>query len=464
MDTTLRPPIPLPVELGDGLTLRRARPDDAEALAAFGAAVHRLPGAAEDDHLIAGWVRELLVRPHPTSGPDLFTVVEDAAGNVVSTLGLIPQTWSYDGVPFGVGRVELVGTLPAFRRRGLVRTQMAVAHGWSAERGLLAQAITGRSWFYRQFGYEMTVALGGGRRVLVHRVPNLQAEAREPFHVRPATPADLEFIATVDARGRSRYLVTCERDAAAWHHELDPAGRREGMYRTVLAVIERQAADGDAAPGAAVGFVAHPPGLIGTVLTVNAYELSAGVSWLEATPSVLRYLRDAGVAYAAAGATVVAGPVAGRCDAIFFHWSAEHPAFAALPDPAAPGNPPYAWYLRVPDLPAFLHRVAPVLEARLATSVAPGHTGTLTLNFYRAGLRLAFVDGRVAEVEPVPAPEEDEADASFPDFTFLHLLFGHRSLADLEYAFADCSVQSGRARALLDALFPRRPSLVWPLA
>ena len=28
-------------------------------------------------------------------------------------------------------------------------------------------------------------------------------------------------------------------------------------------------------------------------------------------------------------------------------------------------EPPYAWYVRVPDMPAFLRHIAPVLEARL---------------------------------------------------------------------------------------------------
>jgi len=54
--------------------------------------------------------------------------------------------------------------------------------------------------------------------------------------------------------------------------------------------------------------------------------------------------------------------------------------------------------------------------------------------------------------------------ASFPDLTFLQLLFGYRSLEELEYAFADCQVESDEARALLTALFPRQPSNVWGLS
>ena len=84
-------------------------------------------------------------------------------GQIVSALCLIPQTWTYDRIVFGVGRPELVATDPRYRRRGLVRAQMDVVHEWSRERGHLVQAITGIPWYYRQFGYEMALALAGGR-------------------------------------------------------------------------------------------------------------------------------------------------------------------------------------------------------------------------------------------------------------------------------------------------------------
>ena len=51
-----------------------------------------------------------------------------------------------------------------------------------------------------------------------------------------------------------------------------------------------------------------------------------------------------------------------------------------------------------------------------------------------------------------------------PDLVFLQLLFGYRSLEELEYAFADCRVENDEARALLTALFPRQTSNVWGLS
>jgi hypothetical protein len=143
-------------DLGNGLILRRSTPEDADALAEFDAGI--LGDNEADGGRIAAWIRDLLTRPHPTFSPGDFTIVEEAStGRIVSSLNLISQTWSYEGIEFGVGRPEVVATHPDFRKRGLVRAQFDEIHKWSAERGDMVQAITGIPYFYRLFGYEMAV-------------------------------------------------------------------------------------------------------------------------------------------------------------------------------------------------------------------------------------------------------------------------------------------------------------------
>jgi hypothetical protein len=127
-------------------------------------------------------------------------------------------------------------------------------------------------------------------------------------------------------------------------------------------------------------------------------------------------------------------------------------------------RPPYAWYLRVPDLQGFILTIAPLLEARLADSALTGYSGELKLSFYRTGLRLGFVDGRCSLIEPwKPSPQGHSGDALFPGLTFLQLLFGYRSLNELKYAFPDCSTHGDQAPALLEILFPRQASNLWAI-
>jgi hypothetical protein len=123
---------------------------------------------------------------------------------------------------------------------------------------------------------------------------------------------------------------------------------------------------------------------------------------------------------------------------------------------------PWAWYLRVPDLKAFLRLIAPALEARLAASAAAHYTGDLLLSFYRSGLRMHFEAGRITEIADWP-PNDHDAHAGFPDLTFTHLLFGHRSLDEMRHIFTDVTLDERIGRPLLEALFPRRPSSFWGL-
>ena len=439
----------LPRDLGDGLILRRSTPADADALVEFNKLIHREPGVAEPEETVAAWTRDLLTRAHPTFNADDFTIVEDTRiGKIVSSLNTISQTWAYGGIPFGVGRPELVGTLPEYRRRGLVRAQFDVIHAWSAARGELLQAITGIPFYYRQFGYEMALLLGGGRAGLLSAAPKLKEGETEPYRVRPAVETDLPFILALDAAANRRWLITCERDEALWRYEL--SGKSEtNCNRMVWAIVE-------SAAGAPAGLIGHAWRVWEGNLGVTYVEVAAGVSWLAAAPPILRYLSATAQAYVQRDGK--------PADRLNFWLAHEHPFFAAAQDLLPTICRPYAWYLRVADLPGFLRHIAPVLEERLARSIAVGHTGELKLSFYRTGIRLAFDAGRLTSIEPWQPTHDDGGGAAFPGLTFLQLLFGYRSLEELRAAFVDCWTEGDTPRALLGILFPKQPSDFWPVA
>ena len=442
----------LPRDLGDGLLLRRAAPADTDALADFNAQVHRERGASEPEMGIWLWTRDLMSGALPTFRPEDFTLVEDMrTGTIVSSLNLISQTWAYEGIPFKVGRVELVGTHPDYRRKGLIRAQFEVVHRWSAERGEMVQAITGIPWYYRQFGYEMAMTEGGGRQGYRLYRPKLKEDESEPYRVRPATEADLPFIAGLYDRAAERQPVHCLRDEALWRYEL--RGHSEGSFgRRLLCVVETAA-------GEPAGFLTHADKLWGEGIWLSTYELKPGFSWLAVTPSVIRYLWATGETYAARDQKA--------CETFGFGLGVEHPVYAVFADRLPHANDPYAWYVRVADVAGFLCHVAPALERRLAASAAAGYTGEIKVGFYRSGLLLRLEQGRLAEVVDWSPDAEDSGDAVFPDLTFLHLLFGHRTFDELRRFFPDCGInihslaRGDEVRAVLEALFPKRPSHVW---
>jgi len=436
-------------DLGAGLILRRSSSADADALADFCARIHSDDGYDQPDLYIAAWTRDLLTRPHPTFKPDDFTVVEETAtGRIVSALNLISQTWSYEGIRFGVGRPELVGTLPEFRNRGLVRLQFDEIHQWSAERGEIVQAITGIPFYYRQFGYEMAVDLDGRRFGYEAQVPKLKEGEAESYHVCIAQESDLPFIAKTYEEIRKRNMLVCERTPELFRYDLS---RQDIDHAFVVTrIIEDQ-------KGEPVGYLKHLSFVSNGSLTAVFYELKAGISWLDVTPSVVRYLWQTGQEFAKREGKT--------CTTFGFAVGEQHPVYDAIKDRLPTVRDSYAWYIRVPDLPGFLNHIKPVLEKRLADSVAVGYSREIKISFYRTGLRLVIEGGRITAIEPwKPNLHPDEGNIAFPNLTFLQMVFGYRSYEELHYAFPDCWCDDEDARVLLTTLFPKKTSNIYPIS
>ena len=162
---------PIDRDLGNGLRLRSISPADTGPLTEFATRVfgHQ---TGEPDVMAGIWAGELSRGDHPAVPPDDGVIVVDTAtGRIVSSCLFIRQTWTYAGIPFGVGRPELIATDPGYRNRGLVRAQMETVHAGSAALGHHMQALTGIPYFYRQFGYEPTLVTSGGHQGAVAAVP-----------------------------------------------------------------------------------------------------------------------------------------------------------------------------------------------------------------------------------------------------------------------------------------------------
>lgn len=442
-------PYGLPRELGDGLLLRWGRPEDAEALAQFNRTMHS-DGPDDPGMWLYYWVLDLTRGIHPTTSVGDFTLVVDTANEdrIVSSLNLISQTWTFDGIPFGVGRPELVATLPEYRRRGLVRLQMEIIHTLSASRGELVTAITGIPWYYRQFGYEMAINLHGSRQLFWERPGNNEKVEEETYRLRSAIEADIPLLHDLYRAHLGDSPIARVRNDATWRYEMLDA-HPESLASVKPRLIETS-------DGRVIGYFV--PDIWGTAYGIREFGVLPGHSWRGAGRFVVRQLKRE------ADEANESRPPEKQITNISFGLGEGHPLYAALDPELEKQVNSYAWYVRVPNIPAFLRHVAPALERRLASSVMAGHSGTMQINLYRSRFTLVWEDGRLVEVgEDFPQKAMDDGDASFPELTFLQLLFGHRSIDEIRLAYVDAFVSKGDALVLLRVLFPRRPSNVIPM-
>jgi len=435
-------------DLGDGLYLKQAKLDDMERLADYNARYLSDEGPDQPEEFIRNWTEDLMTK-HPVATPGDFTYVEDSkTGQIVSSLCLISQEWTYEEIPFGVGRVEMVSTHRDYRRKGLIRAQFEVFHQWSHSKGQKMQAITGIPYFYRQFGYEMTLTLGGSRRGYRPHVPKLKEDGSEPYQIRPAVPDDIPFIGKMYDRGRKRSLLSSVRDEKIWRYEMQ---EQHPSFRSQMCIIETL----DAEP---VGFCWHTNELRNSGISLFLYELKLGVSWSAVTPTVIRYLAMKGRAYAAQEEDK-------EWESLVFDLGTHHPAYNAANTYMPETIDPYAWYIRVADLLDFITHITPVLNRRLSESEFAAYEGELKFDFYRTGLKMTFENGKISLVEHWQPSTEARGNLAFPDKTFLYLLTGYRTFDEISSFYTDCFARKKpEASALINILFPKRPSYVLGIA
>ncbi len=441
-------------DLGDGLLLRWSTPDDTESIAHLVSFVFRDRADEPLNTPLGHLMRELMSGTHPLMGAGDFALVEDTRkqGNtLVACTCLWRHTWEYEGIPFAIGRPEIVATDPAYRNRRLIRAIFDMIHARSEAEGYLAQAITGIPYFYRLFGYEYALELGGRCSIYLSLLPKANEETPEPFRLRDATWDDIPLVQHLYDRGRASGVVSMLIDEEWWRYQLATwraSLSGEGWHIQMIIDVD----------GRPQGYVITPPIRWMNSLRVIDLAFVSGANVQAIMPSLLRAL-------AAQGAQIpVRESDAEPFSRITFNLGSSHPVYEVL-EKSMPTTKetPYAWYVRVANLPKFIQHIAPVVERRLASSMAAGYSGELTFNFYRGGLRMVFERGTLQTVEDWQRPIWNaHEDGGFPPLVFLQLLFGYRNLDALRSAFPDVWVNE-TVKLLVNALFPCRPSRVLPL-
>lgn len=440
-------------DLGDGLVLRWSTREDAEEIAYLSSMVFRNDPAEPANTNLGNLMRVLMNGQHPVMSPEDVAVVEDTRKKehrLVTMTCLWRQQWRYEDVTFPIGRPEIVAADPEYRNRGLVRAVFELVHARSEAEGQMVQAITGIPYFYRQFGYEYALDLEAQRDTYIALIPPAPVGVPEPYTLRNATADDIPLIARLYDQQCASSIVSTAINDGWWRHQIEHWNEFQAdAYWHVLVINNVE--------GAFCGYVTLPS--IRRRNNIPVFDLAV-ITGLNLTEVILPVMR----AILTQSETMLVPSNPEPVSKISFMMHRNHPVYEILKtEMVIRRDPPYAWYVRVPDLPALLRTIAPVLERRLAQSTLAGYSGELALNFYRSGLRMAFAKGRLQTVENWRSPLwHSHENAGFPPLVFLQLLFGHRSLDELRYAYPDVWAND-ETMPVLKTLFPAQASWVIPL-
>ncbi len=414
---------PYQQRVGEHLILRTARDErDVERVAEFDGSIHGPE--------VTTMTRNLYLHHPKTSLHDLIFVEDEQSGQVVSSLCLIPWTWHCEGVEIPSGEMGIVGTLEAYRRRGLVRAQVEYFKRRLAERGCLLSQIQGIPYYYRQFGYEYALPLVGGQRLELRHAP---AAPDPPFTFCQATLDDIPTLMRLHDEAAQDITIHAARDEATWRYLLTHSATTETGRDTW---IIRDAG------GQIAGYVCVPYHHFGKELVANEVSRLG----FDAAIATLHYLKTLAVEREKPGIRLdlPAGCTLMRLARSF--------------DAHDLGT--YAWQIHIPDLAALLRALTPVLERRVAGSPFAGLTREVRLGLYTETLSLHFEAGKLTEVANLGATNWEDLNIRFPPLQFVPLLLGYRTMEELQAVYPDVRV-TPPWQLLVDTLFPKVASFIY---
>jgi len=430
-------------ELRDGLILRtldEGHSTDRERLPTFYKETFEEADEPNDFDI---WTQELIRHPQ-TSLEDFFFVVDPAADDkIVSAVLLIPQTWRYEEIEIPFGRIELVATDKAYRRRGLVRELMKAAHERSESLGHVMQGITGIEYYYRQFGYAFAVDLGAKYAMSLNEVPNLKEDEQPTFTLRPVTVEDIPALVAFDEGHCQKALLSVVWSEEMWRFTLTDRHEKSSRYLMII--------DTD---GKSVGYIgmnyvkAEHNNLI-----CRRWIVGEDSSYLAVFDDVVRAIK----AYGAESSE--------NLMTLSFDNSMADELLSVIRSTRSGIIRPYtyAWYMRVPDRARFLQHIKPILERRLVNSAAHRYSGEIILGFYDfTTLKIQFEDGKLVSIENGEQTDDVKVQGAFPYHTWLHLVLGHHDYRELQAVLPDVELRRDVA-VVFEALFPKKRSFVVPI-
>lgn len=406
-------------ELDNGLLLKSiGSEEEIEKLAKFNAIIH-------EEEQVARMTRTL-IQHHPSTHPKEWLFVEDpTTGEIVSSLCLLPWTLHYDTVEIRSGEMGIVGTLPEYRRRGLIRSLNQRFQELLIEDNYVLSHIQGIPYYYRQFGYEYTLPLEGGWELSLHSIPANAPDYIADFSFRQATVDDIPLLEQFYATATRDLDISAVRNPEIWRYLLTQEDNLQGLQETWLVLDKTHTPVGY--------FRIAKEGFRQGLIVDEASQLPH-----QATIAVLHHLKQVAIEREKPNIRLSMSE-SSPLIRIAKGWNAQSPW-------------QYAWQIKTPSAKNLLQSIAPVLEKRIQNSPFANLTQSVIFDLYRHIIEIKFDNGQIIAVNELDTC--DFASIRIPPTQFVQLVLGYKSREELQAMYFDIGVY-GEAQYLVDVLFPK---------
>lgn len=407
--------------LSNGLILKSVcSPQDVERLAIFNGHIH-----GQD---VTEMTRSMIAH-HPSARPEYWLYIEDeTTAQIVSSLALIPWEWRYENVTLKSGEMGIVGTLEAYRNRGLVRELVVRFKELLREGKFDISQIQGVPYFYRQFGYEYAIPLEPGWQIELREIPDMRDER---FSFRLATVNDILTLQRLYDESNAVLNISTI--------------RREGVWQFMLEHTAGTFAEGE------IWLMLNQENQIIGYWRISNYGFGQGLIVSEtsclsitAAQTLLRWLK--------------ATAIDRNKPYIRFNLPTSNDLLHAARGNGAYDSGTYAWQIHVVDAARLLRKMTPILERRIAASSFAGLTEKIVINLYREAFELDFDSGKLQAVNSLGF--QDGGEIRIPPMQFTPLILGYRGREELTRMYPDVSIRRS-ARDLVDVLFPGMGSFLF---
>jgi len=367
---------------------------------------------------------ERLMDRHPSMTLGNHFVIKHES-RIVACLVLIPVEWSIGGVLLRVAEMGCVGTLPEFRRRGLIKRLVEEYHRELENVGYDLSVIEGIPYFYRQFGYEYAIPLNEETRIEIEKLPGYEME----HEIRSFEGSDIPRAMSLLNHSQSKFYVHSVRSKCIW----------EIQHETNIDSEQFQAYAVEKGDEVVAYFRLTEKGAEKTLFLREVSETDVSTS-----RSIIRFLKDL---CEQKGLETLSAQIS-----YLNPLSEQLASFGGVQR-----KPAYAWQIRITDHTKIFQRIKPLLEDRLAGSPYHDFFGNLNFNFWRFTVRLSIENGSIGDIRVIDGCEDRSIGLN--PLAFAQLLTGYRSLEELESTYPDCRVHPNFKR-MIDALFPKMPSYI----